>query len=306
MFRRDIQCFVELAEHLNFTIAAEHLYMSQPGLSKIISNMERELDVRLFSRNTRSVNLTTAGKQFLIVCRGFLRQCEMLKMQNPQDSLTVSGTLKIGIGDLNENRYFPQIVSEFSNRQPHCILSVKRYNPEELLKAIDAGEVDLGVMTSYTIPDQGFQSLVYYPSPLMLVTSQSHRLANRKKVRIEELRNERFVFIDRTLSRADKRIFEVCQKGGFRPDIVTETNSLSSMMMLVTTGIGISLNFLLHKESFNYDLRFIELDYEDAEGEEPSDGAALAWKTESSNPAVSMFIRCCKDCISRFKEEGWA
>lgn len=300
MFQRDILCFTELAECLNFTTAAEHLYMSQPGLSKIISNMERDLDVRLFSRNTRNVRLTAAGEQFLLTCRGFLRQCEMLKSQNPQDAITVSGALEIGIGDLNENRCFPQIVSEFSARQPHCTISVKRYNPEELLKAIDAGKVDIGVMTSYTVPEQDFQYLVYYPSPLMLVTPPSHPLANRKKVRIEELKNERFVFIDRTLSRADKRIFAVCEKGGFQPNIVTETNSLSSMMMLVATGIGISLNFKLHKESFNYDLRFIELDLGDENNMPPTDGATLVWKKESMNPNVPLFIRCAKACISNF------
>ena len=306
MFQRDVLCFVELADCLNFTAAAERLYMSQPGLSKIISNMERELDVRLFTRSTRNVCLTSAGEQFLIICRGFLRQCEMLKSQNPQDAITLSGTLEIGIGDLNENRYFPQIVSEFSAKQPHCALSVKRYNPEELLKAIDAGKVDFGVMTSYAIPEHGFRSLVYYPSPLMLVTSPTHPLAHRKKVHIKELKNERFVFIDRTLSRADERIFEVCEKGGFKPNIVTETNSLSSMMMLVTTGIGISLNFMLHKESFNYDLRFIELDLGEEEGTSPTDGAALVWKQESMNPIVPLFIRCAKMCIANFSSDGSA
>ena len=300
MFQRDILCFAELAECLNFTTAAQRLYMSQPGLSKIISNMERDLDVRLFSRSTRNVRLTAAGEQFLITCRGFLRQCEMLKSQNPQDAITVSGALEIGIGDLNENRYFPQIVNKFSARHPHCAISVKRYNPEELLKAIDAGKVDFGVMTSYTVPEHGFQSLVYYPSPLMLVTSPSHPLADRKKVGIGELRNERFIFIDRTLSRADERILEICEKGGFKPNIVTETNSLSSMMMLVTTGIGISLNFKLHKESFNYDLRFIELDLGEDEDVPTTDGATLVWKQENTNPIVPLFIRCARSCISNF------
>lgn len=303
MFQRDIQCFVKLAECLNFTTAADKLYMSQPGLSKIISNLEQNLDVRLFSRSTRSVRLTTAGEQFLVLCRGFLRQCEMLKEHHPQDAINVSGSLIIGIGDLNENRYFPQIVSEFSAQQPHCGLSVKRYNPEDLLKAIDSGEADFGVMTSYAIPGQGFEYLVYYPSPLMLVVSPTHPLAGREKVHISELKDEHFVFIDRTLSRADKRIFEVCVRGNFTPKIVTETNSLSSMLMLVTTGVGISLNFLLHKESFNYDLRFIPLDLGE-EPAEPVDGAALVWKQGNTNPAAVPFIRCSRGCVSRFRAAG--
>ena len=300
MFRHDLQCFVALAETLNFTAAADKLYMSQPGLSRIISNLEQDLDVRLFYRSTRSVRLTNAGEQFLILCRGFLRQCEMFKEGYPQDALNLSSSLIIGLGDLNENRCFPQIISSFSARYPHCALSVKRYNPEDLLRAIDAGAVDFGVMTSYTIPKQGFEYLIYYPSPLMLVVSPLHRLASRDKVYISELREEHFVFIDRTLSQADKRIFEICARGNFKPKIVAETNSLSSMLMLVATGIGISLNFLLHKESFNYDLKFIPLDLGNGLIA-PTDGAAIVWKHGNANPAVAPFIRCSRNCISNFK-----
>lgn len=64
MFLQEIQCFVAVAECLNFTTAANRLYISQPGLSKIISNLENDLKVHLFIRSTRSVRLTEAENSF--------------------------------------------------------------------------------------------------------------------------------------------------------------------------------------------------------------------------------------------------
>lgn len=303
MFMQEIRCFIAVAEYLNFTTAANRLYMSQPGLSRIISRLERELNVRLFTRSTRSVSLTRAGERFLSACRDFTRQCEALATFSPQDSLALSGSLTIGIGDLEENRYLPQIINEFSKRYPQCDLSVRRYNPEELLGAIGSGDVDFGVATSYTIPERGFEYKVYYPSPLMLVVPPGHRLANRERVRISELRDENFLSIYRNSSRAINRIQQICAKGNFYPRIVKETNSLSTMFMLISANMGISIHFELHKDACKHDLRFIPLDLEDNSQEANTDGAALIWKRDNANSALQPFIQCIDVCVQRFRTE---
>lgn len=303
MFMQEIHCFIAVAECLNFTTAANRLYMSQPGLSRIISKMEQDLNVRLFVRSTRSVTLTRAGEHFLSVCRDFVRQCETLNAFNPQDSLTISGSLTIGIGDLEENRYLPQIIHEFSKNYPLCDLSVRRYNPEELLGAISNGDVDFGAATSYTIPEKGFQYKVYHPSPLMVVVPPGHRFADRDVVRISELRDENFLSIFRNSSRAINRIQQICAKGSFYPRIVKETNSLSTIFMLISANMGISIHFLLHKAACKYDLRFIPLDLEDGSNQNPQDGAALIWKKGNPNPALQPFINCINSCMERFSQE---
>ena len=303
MFLQEIQCFIAVAECLNFTQAANQLYLSQPGLSKIIANLERELNVRLFIRSTRSVRMTKAGEKLLAVSREFLHQCGTLNIAYPQDSISLSGNLTIGIGDLNENRYLPQIIAEFSTRCPLCNLSVQRYTPEELLGALDTGEVDFGVMVSLAIPKKGYQYLVYYPSKLMLVVPSYHRLANQERVDITELKDENFVTLSRSINRAIDHIQEICAKGNFRPKFVKETNSLNTMFMLIATGMGVSLHFLLHKDSCNYDLRFIGLETGETKEEKLTDGAALVWKEQNQNPALKPFIDCIHDCMERFLPE---
>ena len=303
MFMQEIHCFIAVAECLNFTTAAARLYMSQPGLSRIISKLEQDLNVRLFVRSTRSVSLTRAGEHFLSVCRDFVRQCETLNTVNPQDSLDFSGSLTIGIGDLEENRYLPQIIHEFSQKYPLCDISVRRYNPEELLGAISSGDVDFGAAISYTIPEKGYQYKVYYPSPLMVVVPPGHKFADREVLRISELRDENFLSIFRNSSRAINRIQQICAKGNFYPRIVKETNSLSTMFMLISANMGISIHFQLHQAACKYDLRFIPLDLEDGNSQNHQDGAALIWKSGNSNPALQPFINCINTCIERFKQE---
>ena len=85
-------------------------------------------------------------------------------------------------------------------------------------------------------------------------------------------------------------------KGHFRPKIVKETNSLSTMFMLIASGMGISIHFLLHKDSCNYDLRFIPLDLGDNMEDAADEGAALVWKKGSSSLALQAFIDCSQVC----------
>jgi DNA-binding transcriptional LysR family regulator len=300
MFLQEIKCFLTLAECLNFTEAANRLYKSQPGVSKIISSLEEDLEVKLFTRSTRSVRLTSAGEHFLVIAKEFVRQCEALKSHKPQEMSSLSCTLTIGIADLSENRCLVQIINNFIRSHPLCNLSLRQYNPEELLQAVDSNVVDFGAIISYAIPPNGYEYYVYDPSPLMLVVPPTHRLADRERVCISELKDENFLCVFRSSSRAVNRIQEICAKGNFRPKFVKETNSLSTVFMLIATGMGVGIHFLLHKEACNYDLRFIKLDLG---GEEQvlKDGAALIWKNNNSNPAVPHFI----DCVYNFRKQNF-
>lgn len=301
MFLQEIRCFIAVAECLNFTAAANKLYISQPGLSKTISNLEKELNARLFIRSTRSVRLTKAGEEFLVFCREFLGRCESLNIESLKDNIGLAGSLTIGMGDMEENRYLPQIIGEFTARYPMCNLSIRHYTPEELLGALDIGSVDFGVMVSTAVPAKGYQKLLYYPSRLMLVVPAFHRLADREKVHISELKDENFLTITRTANRSVAYIHEICAKGNFTPKFMKETNSLNTMFMLIVAGTGISLSFRLHKDTCNYNLRWIELDT--GEEEAFTEGGAFVWHGKNSNPLLRPFAEHISDCAPRFRRE---
>ena len=301
MFLQEIRCFIAVAECLNFTAASNKLYISQPGLSKIISNLEKELNVRLFIRNTRSVRLTKAGEEFLILCREFLSRCESLNIESLKDNVGLAGSLTIGMGDMEENRYLPQIIGEFTDRYPMCNLSIRGYTPEDLLGMLDIGTVDFGVMVSSAVPARGYKKLLYYPSQLMLVVPEFHRLANRTKVHISELKDENFLMINRATNRSVSYIHEICAKWNFTPKFIKETNSMNTMFMLIVAGSGISLNYQLHKDACNYNLRWIELDT--GEQEKFTEGGVIVWREKNPNPLTRPFIECVNDCITRFRPE---
>ncbi|NLY71153.1 MAG: LysR family transcriptional regulator [Clostridiales bacterium] len=295
---QEIKCFLTLAECLNFTETANRLYISQPGVSKMISSLEEDLEVKLFTRSTRSVRLTRAGEHFLTIAKEFVRQCETLKAYHPKTNSSLSCTLTIGIADISENRRLVQIINNFIKSHPLCNLSLREYNPEELLREVDANVVDFGAIITYAIPPTGYEYYVYDPSPLMLVVPPTHRFADRKKVSISELKDENFLCVFRNSSRAVNRIQEICAKGNFRPKFVKETNSLSTVFMLIATGMGVGIHFLLHKDSCSYDLRFIDLDLGEGEEQELTDGAALIWNKNNPNPAIPHFL----DCVYKFNE----
>lgn len=295
MFLRDLQCFVAVAECRNFTQAAASLYMSQPGLSKTISQLEKELFVSLFERTTRSVQLTPAGEQLLVLSREFLQQCNAIQTLYRWQSPAQPSHLSIGMGDAAESRCLPEIIHRFCEKFPLCNFSFHHYSQQDLLEAISIGDADLGVMSSFAIPPVGFDYRIYLPSPLMLVVPPTHRLAGRDKVRVSELKEERFLSLHRSTGSAVNSIYDICSKAGFLPKIVKETNTLPAMFLLNAAGVGIGIHFLFHKESCSQNLRFIELDTEELGDAYKQGGAALLWKSGTHNPMTDAFMACIDD-----------
>ncbi|OZI30669.1 hypothetical protein CAL29_21990 [Bordetella genomosp. 10] len=71
---KELEAFACLAEHLNYKVAAQHVFVSQPALTRIIQTAEQKLDVRLFDRNTRRVELAPSGRELLPIARRLLSE----------------------------------------------------------------------------------------------------------------------------------------------------------------------------------------------------------------------------------------
>ena len=93
---RHLKYFMAVAEELNFTKAAEKLYISQPPLSRQIKELELALDARLFDRNNKRVLLTDAGKYFKKEVEGVLQQLEKIKITTHKIATHTSGEFRIG------------------------------------------------------------------------------------------------------------------------------------------------------------------------------------------------------------------
>lgn len=191
---KQIQYFVEVENLGSFTRASETLFITQPGLSYSIKQLENELGVSLFERNGTSLALTRYGKAFLPHAKRILQ--EISEAEQAISDLTGKKEpdhLNIAYIGTFANTLVPQILTEFYE-QEQTSLSVQLYpyhSYRELFDEYHKGTVN--VIFYYTKPDKA-QSCLVARQELVLVVPHGHRFEGRESVPIRELKGEPMCF----------------------------------------------------------------------------------------------------------------
>ena len=156
---RQLRYFIAVADALNFSRAAESLYISQPSLSQAIADLERELDVELLKRSKRSVELTEAGKTMLRLARSALSNIEKMVPEIRYAAQTESLDREIYIGidhsagidiiypENNETSFRSMLMNavyKTKKSTPGLCPTIELFEHEQLIRTLDMGIVDLG------------------------------------------------------------------------------------------------------------------------------------------------------------------
>jgi DNA-binding transcriptional LysR family regulator len=175
---RHLRSFVVVAEELNFTRAADVLLMTQPNLTRIINKLEKALGVQLLDRTTRRVALTPRGAQLkadLDVALGSLDQA-LATCRTPT-------SLRLGFTWLLHDDWSAHVVTRFERTTGVRVDLLRR---EDIVDALDRGEVDLAVVRDPVLPAEGLRALPLFRERRMLAVSRHHPVARRDTVRWNE------------------------------------------------------------------------------------------------------------------------
>ena len=137
MTLNQLECFMVLAQRLNFTQAADDLFMAQPALSRLISALEKELDVQLFYRNSRSVALTPAGSAFFKECPKILDEYRGSVVAARLAQEGYRGSLSLGIMRDTFEPKLSEIYQQFHTAYPQVSMMVRGYSHSNLLSALE-------------------------------------------------------------------------------------------------------------------------------------------------------------------------
>jgi DNA-binding transcriptional LysR family regulator len=191
---RQLEHFVAVAEERSFTRAARRVNIVQSGLSMAIRSLEREVGADLFIRSSRRVVLTPAGRALLPAARRALAA-----MRDAREAVTgterlLRGTLAVGSAPaLPPAVDLPVVLACFRGQYPNVGLRVRQGSAPELLGAVRAGALDLGLIAWTGPAPRGVTAVPIARSPMVLVCAASHRFATRRRVAVADLRDERFV-----------------------------------------------------------------------------------------------------------------
>jgi len=280
-----IEYFIAVARHLNFTEAAKSLYVSQPSLSKQIAILEDEIGIQLFFRTKRDVRLTAAGMVLLKEMGGVIEQIENAIEKSKKPDLGENSTVTIGCLDAMDMRTFlPTIIKKFKEKYPNVNLILERHSFKVLREKLINKTLDVIFTLSFELDDSlGILSDVVHKGNGYIVIDKSNPLANRNDLTLSDIKDENFVIISRDESpKGFDSIISLCRKNGFTPKIVKQLPNIESLLLCVESGIGIALldsNIRMHNsdniKGFKIEDNFIEV--------------IMAWKKENMNTAIPLF-----------------
>ena len=189
-----LKYYLKVAETLNFTDAAESLFISQATLSRKISMLEEELGVRLFERTTRSVQLSEAGKLCLQDAKRIIENYDTLLLRTQGIAGQSAGTIRIGYFRTDTAEYLARIVLRMRKEHPAIQIEYEKDELENLIDGLDSGSLDAVLLFHPCISDdKNYERITIaheYPS---IIVSQIHPLASRGEVPLTELTDQKVI-----------------------------------------------------------------------------------------------------------------
>src|SRR5947209_17911756 len=143
---RQLRYFAAVADELHFSRAAQRLSVAQPALSHQIRQLERELDVELFARTTRAVDLTAAGRVLANEAHAVLDCTERIAAAALAHANMRTGALRIGATPGSLSALVPEMMRSFHRRAPLITIELREVGSREQIEALRAGELDAGIV----------------------------------------------------------------------------------------------------------------------------------------------------------------
>jgi len=280
-----LKIFIAVAEHCSFTRAAEELYISHSTTSRNVAALEESLNVRLFSREGRSVRLTDAGQLLYREGQSLLQKAEELENEVRNAYRGFSGKLKVASVNLDSIE-LSDVYKEFCLQCPDVVLGIYKSGLSEIFGQVNSGGADLGVTFSYVLPKdtENFEIRKVATEKFCAIVSEGHPLAKRGSVKAEELRDLSYVSVGEQRSEFSRRIEDTLLRGRARSSILS-VPTLESLFLQVRNGNGISL--VPYPIAREYGSGCDILEVEDLNS---CFDVVVFWRKDNPNPTLSLFI----------------
>lgn len=279
-----IRYFIALANCLNFTKAAEQVFISQSALSRQISAIEAELNLQLFVRTQRYVRLTPAGQALLEGFEGINEQYTHAVGRAKDVQL---GLLHIGILDgTRVDDLLPPVIAYFADKYPHVDLSLRNFSFNRLVEGLYDGSLDLAITLLFDVKDRhNLQYQIIEQTRDHIVVRKDHRLAERGTITLSDIGEDPFIIVAHEDSSISGRlILDACKKEGFTPN-VKFSPSIQTSILWVQAGMGVTMFDNRSMLYNNPGVVFLNV-------ESVSDPSlSLVWEQDNTNPYRESFTK---------------
>jgi DNA-binding transcriptional LysR family regulator len=294
---RHLRYVVTLAETLHFGRAAERLNLSQPPLSHQVRQLEEELRIKLFHRTKRQVQLTEAGRMFVQEARIILAQAAHAANLASRVDQGEVGQLTIGVAGPADAPIFVKILRTFAQKYPKVRIVLRNMSSLDQTHAISEERLHVGFV-ALPIDDAGLATETVMRQPIMIALPPDHPLAKRNRVPLTALNGEPQIMFARSNGpRFFDAVLAACREAGFSMNIAHEVDNLYTACALVAAGLGVCLVPAGVQDSHSTSSMVLRpvtpaLPHIDMH-------IALAYKPQSTNELVPLFVDVVKDVVKR-------
>jgi DNA-binding transcriptional LysR family regulator len=245
---RHLRYFIVVAEEGHITRAAERLGMQQPPLSQQIRALEQEMDVQLFRRKPRGVELTDAGRALLSDARAILAHIDHAFASTRRTARGEQGRIAIGFtSSAPFHPFVPRVIRAFGEAFPLVSLTLEESGTTELIGNLREERVDVAFIRTPVADPAGLVVDRLLEETMIVALPSQHALARTKRgdtagVNLKRLASETFIVYRRhTGPGLYDAIFAACHAAGFSPLVGQEAPRIVATLNLVAAGLGLSI-----------------------------------------------------------------
>ena len=288
-----LRYFQMVCRHGSITSAVKELKISQPSVSSAIRALEEEFGVPLFQRQHRGMTTTQEGKRLLMLADSLLAHAQQVE-QVMQDVGRQRRSLRIGVTPLVGSLVMPQLYASFFKKNPDIGFHIQECAQDELLAQLAGDRVDVVILPHIYPLEEDFRTIPILQMKMACCLSLHHPLAGRKKLRIEDVKDEPLVLFQETSVQAQAVVARFTELG-LQPNILLYTEQLATLERFVSKNLAVGFLYSNFTE-FTQSMAGVPLD--------PPIAAqvSVAWRpSEYQFEEMQDFLRFCRNF--RFQQE---
>lgn len=235
---RDLQVFLSVANHLNFTRAGEEVHLSQPSVSVRIRQLEHDLGSKLFEQLGKKVVLTEAGQLLIPYATRVIAAMDDARHAIDELKGLERGSLRIGASTTAGMYLIPRAIAQFKQRYPKIEVHLAVKDTQQIEEGVIRNEFDFGFVGGHLVGDE-VDVLPWLTDQIVLIAAPKHALTRKKSVKTHDLRKERFILREPG-SATRAAILSHFQKSDLEIDTVMEMENPESVKTAVQSALGIA------------------------------------------------------------------
>jgi len=293
---RGLQCFVTLAEELNFSRAAERLHVAQPALSQQIRALEERVGTQLIDRSRRPLRLTEAGQYLATEARQILGALSDATLATLEIGAGRRGWLAIGFTRSAMYSILPVALKAFHHAYPQVELKLFEMLTDEQADALRDMRIHVGIGRQ-PLPMDGYTTLPLLRERLVVMMAADHPLAKHKKVRVDELADTPLIVYPKHQNAQFKRTVQALYRdAGVTPVVAHEASEIQTAIALVAAGLGVTVvgeSVARHGRTDVVSRHFV------GPGASQRTLLAASFRSDDASPHLRAFLECLPPPLAR-------